>query len=143
MDILINVGRGLLGIAAFIGIAYLFSSNRKAIPWRLVGIGLLLQLIFGLLVLRVDIVRVAVDAVGTFFVRILEFNRAGAEFLFGSLITNTQSFGFLFAFNVLPTIVFFSALTSLLFYLGILQKIVYAFAYVMSRTMRLSGPESL
>jgi CNT family concentrative nucleoside transporter len=143
MDILINVGRGLLGIAAFIGIAYLFSSNRKAIPWRLVGIGMLLQVIFGLLVLRVDIVRVAVDAVGTFFVRILEFNRAGAEFLFGSLITNTQSFGYLFAFNVLPTIVFFSALTSLLFYLGILQKIVYAFAYVMSRTMRLSGPESL
>jgi CNT family concentrative nucleoside transporter len=143
MDILINVGRGLLGIGAFIGIAYLFSSNRKAIPWRLVGVGMLLQLIFGLLVLRVDIVRVAVDAVGTFFVRILEFNRAGAEFLFGSLITNTQTFGYLFAFNVLPTIVFFSALTSLLFYLGILQKIVYAFAYVMSRTMRLSGPESL
>lgn len=143
MDTLINVGRGLLGIAAFIGIAYLFSANKKAIPWRLVGVGMLLQLIFGLLVLRVDIVRVAVDAVGTFFVRILEFNRAGAEFLFGSLITNTETFGYLFAFNVLPTIVFFSALTSLLFYLGILQKVVYAFAYVMTRTMRLSGPESL
>jgi CNT family concentrative nucleoside transporter len=143
MDTLINVGRGLLGIAAFIGIAYLFSANKKAIPWRLVGVGMLLQLIFGVLVLRVDIVRVAVDAVGTFFVRILEFNRAGAEFLFGSLITNTETFGYLFAFNVLPTIVFFSALTSLLFYLGILQKVVYAFAYVMTRTMRLSGPESL
>lgn len=143
MDTLINVGRGLLGIAAFIGIAYLFSANKKAIPWRLVGVGMFLQLIFGVLVLRVDIVRVAVDAVGTFFVRILEFNRAGAEFLFGSLITNTESFGYLFAFNVLPTIVFFSALTSLLFYLGILQKVVYAFAYVMTRTMRLSGPESL
>ena len=143
MDTLINVGRGLLGIAAFIGIAYLFSANKKAIPWRLVGVGMLLQLVFGVLVLRVDIVRVAVDAVGTFFVRILEFNRAGAEFLFGSLITNTETFGYLFAFNVLPTIVFFSALTSLLFYLGILQKVVYAFAYVMTRTMRLSGPESL
>ncbi|HYC51038.1 MAG TPA: nucleoside transporter C-terminal domain-containing protein [Gemmatimonadaceae bacterium] len=143
MDTLINVGRGLLGIAAFIGIAYAFSSNKKAIPWRLVGVGMLLQLIFGLLVLQVDIVRIAVDAVGTFFVRILEFNRAGAEFLFGSLITNTQSFGYLFAFNVLPTIVFFSALTSLLFYLGILQKIVFAFAWVMTRTMKLSGPESL
>ena len=77
MDTLINVGRGLLGMAAFIGIAFLFSSNRKAIPWRLVGVGMLLQLIFGLLVLQVDIVRFAVDAVGTFFVRVLEFNPAG------------------------------------------------------------------
>jgi CNT family concentrative nucleoside transporter len=84
-----------------------------------------------------------VDAVGRFFVRILDFNRAGAEFLFGGLVTNTETFGFLFAFNVLPTIIFFSAVTSLLFYLGILQKIVYAFAWVMTRTMKLSGAESL
>ncbi|MCC6415972.1 MAG: Na+ dependent nucleoside transporter, partial [Opitutaceae bacterium] len=75
--------------------------------------------------------------------RILDFNAAGAEFLFGSLITNKQTFGFLFAFNVLPTIIFFSALTSLLFYLGILQRIVYVFAWVLSRTMKLSGAESL
>jgi CNT family concentrative nucleoside transporter len=143
MDSLLYIVRGLLGIAVFLGIAVLFSSNRKAIPWRLVGVGMLLQLIVGILVLRVDIVRVGVDAVGRFFVRILDFNRAGAEFLFGGLVTNTQTFGFLFAFNVLPTIIFFSALTSLLFYLGILQKIVYAFAVVMTRTMRLSGPESL
>src|SRR5688572_2741599 len=143
MDTLINVGRGLLGIVAFLAIAYVFSSNRKAIPWKLVGIGMALQIIFGILVLRVDFVRIAFDAIGTFFVRILEFNRAGAEFLFGSLVTNTQTFGFLFAFNVLPTIIFFSALTSLLFYLGILQKIVFVFAWVMTRTMKLSGPESL
>jgi concentrative nucleoside transporter, CNT family len=143
MDVLINVGRGLLGMFAFIAIAYAFSSNRKAIPWRLVGVGMALQIVFGLLVLRVDAVRIAVDAVGRFFVRILEFNRAGAEFLFGGLVTNTQTFGYLFAFNVLPTIIFFSALTSLLFYLGVLQKIVYGFAWVMSRTMRLSGAESL
>ena len=135
--------RGLLGIGAFLAIAYAFSSNRRAIPWRVVVAGMALQFIFGILVLHVDIVRIGVDAVGTFFVRILDFNRAGAEFLLGSLITNTQTFGFLFAFNVLPTIIFFSALTSLLFYLGILQKIVYAFAWVMTRTMKLSGPESL
>ena len=143
METFLYALRGLLGIAAFLAIAYAFSSNRKLIPWRVVVVGLALQFIFGVLVLHVDIVRVGVDAVGTFFVRILGFNRQGAEFLFGSLVTNTETFGFLFAFNVLPTIIFFSALTSLLFYLGILQKIVYGFAYVMTRTMRLSGPESL
>ena len=135
--------RALFGMAVLIGVAVLFSSNRKRIPWKLVGIGMALQFIIAVLVLKVDIVRVGVDAVSNFFVRILDFNRAGTEFLFGSLVTNTQSFGFLFAFNVLPTIIFFSALTSLLFYLGILQKIVYAFARVMTRTMNLSGAESL
>ena len=135
--------RALFGMAVLIGVAVLFSSNRKRIPWRLVGIGMALQFIIAVLVLKVDIVRVGVDAVSNFFVRILDFNRAGTEFLFGSLITNTASFGFLFAFNVLPTIIFFSALTSLLFYLGILQKIVYGFARVMTRTMNLSGAESL
>ena len=135
--------RGLLGIAVFIGIAWCFSSNRRAIPWRLVGAGLILQVVFGLLVLRVDLVRAAVDAVGRFFIRILEFNEAGARFLFGNLLDASQSWGFLFAFKVLPTIVFFSAFTSLLFYVGILQRIVFAFAWVMSKTMKLSGAESL
>jgi CNT family concentrative nucleoside transporter len=143
MDTVIHVGRGLLGYAAFLGIAYAFSSNRRMVPWRLVIAGTALQMLFGVLVLRVDIVRFMVDAVGRFFVRILDFNRAGAEFLFGSLVTNTESFGYLFALNVLPTIIFFSALTSLLFYLGILQRIVYAFAWVMTSTMKLSGAESL
>ncbi|MEX2178739.1 MAG: nucleoside transporter C-terminal domain-containing protein [Gemmatimonadaceae bacterium] len=143
MDTILNLARGLLGMAVFVVILYAFSSNRRAISWRLVGSALALQILFGILVLHVDIVRVAVDGVGRFFVRILDFNRAGAEFLFGSLITNTDTFGFLFAFNVLPTIIFFSALTSLLFYLGILQKVVYAFAWVMTRTMKLSGAESL
>ena len=135
--------RALLGMAVLIGVAVLFSSNRKRIPWRLVGIGMLLQFVIAVLVLKVDFVRVGVDGVSNFFVKILDFNRAGTEFLFGSLITNTQTFGFLFAFNVLPTIIFFSALTSMLFYLGILQKIVYYFALVMTKTMRLSGAESL
>lgn len=143
MDILLRELRGLLGIAVLIGVAVLFSANRKRIDWKLVGTGMALQFVFGILVLRVDLVRGIVDAIGNFFVRILDFNRAGAEFLFGGLVTNTQTFGFLFAFNVLPTIIFFSALTSLLFYLGILQKIVYAFAWAMSRTMKLSGAESL
>lgn len=143
MDTLLNVARGLLGIVAFIGIAWCFSANRRAIPWRLVLTGLALQVVFGLLVLRVDAVRTVVDAVGRFFVRILDFNEAGARFLFGNLLDASQSWGFLFAFKVLPTIVFFSAFTSLLFYLGILQRIVFVFAWVMSKTMKLSGAESL
>ena len=105
--------------------------------------GVVLQIVFGILVLKVDVVRLGVDAVGRFFVRVLEFNEAGARFLFGNLLDASQAWGFIFAFKVLPTIIFFSALTSLLFYLGILQRIVYAFAWVMSKTMNLSGAESL
>jgi len=143
MEQLIHIGRGLIGIVAFIGIAVVFSANRRAIPWKLVIVGLTLQVTFGFLVLHVGIVRQLVEWVGLFFVRILDFNSAGAEFLFGKLITDKATFGYLFAFNVLPTIIFFSALTSLLFYLGILQKIVFAFAWMMSKTMNLSGAESL
>jgi CNT family concentrative nucleoside transporter len=143
METLNHVLRGLLGIAGFIGIAYLCSENRRAIPWRLVGAGLLLEFVCGVLVLKVDAVRIAVDWVGNMFVAILDFNKAGSQFLFGSLVTDTKTFGYLFAFNVLPTIIFFSALTSLLFYVGLLQKVVYAFAWLMSKTMKLSGAESL
>ncbi|HYP18056.1 MAG TPA: nucleoside transporter C-terminal domain-containing protein [Opitutus sp.] len=143
METLTHVGRALLGIVAFIGLAVAFSENRRAIPWRLVAAGLALQIVCGVLVLKVDAVRAGVDAVGNMFVAILDFNRAGSQFLFGNLITDTKSFGYIFAFNVLPTIVFFSALTSLLFYLGLLQKVVYAFAWLMSKTMKLSGAESL
>jgi concentrative nucleoside transporter, CNT family len=140
---LMHILRGLLGIAAFIGVAVVFSSNRRAIPWRLVAMGVILQIVFGFLVLRVDAIRSVVDAIGTFFVRVLDFNEAGSRFLFGNLVDASQSWGFLFAFKVLPTIIFFSALTSLLFYLGILQRIVFVFAWVMSKTMNLSGAESL
>lgn len=138
-----HVLRGLLGIAGLLGLAYLFSSNRKAINWRLVGTGLLIQLTLALMVLHVDLVRMGVDCVGRGFVALLSFNKAGAEFLFGGLVSNTKSFGYIFAFNVLPTIIFFSAFTSMLFYLGILQKVVAAFAWVLSKSMNLSGPESL
>jgi CNT family concentrative nucleoside transporter len=143
MDTLIHVFRGLLGIAAFIGIAWLCSANRKAIPWRLVGAGLLLQIACGVLVLKVDAVRLGVEWLAKVFNKVMDFNTAGTAFLFGGLVDSTKSWGFLFAFNVLPTIIFFSALTSLLFYLGILQKVVYGFAWLMSKTMKLSGAESL
>ena len=123
--------------------AYVCSENRRAIPWRLVFAGLVLEILCGVLVLKVDAAREAVDWVGNMFVAILDFNKAGSQFLFGALVTDTKTFGYLFAFNVLPTIIFFSALTSLLFYLGLLQKVVYSFAWLMSKTMKLSGAESL
>ncbi len=142
MDIT-HVLRGLLGIAAFIGIAFLFSENKRAVPWRLVAAGLILQIICGVLVLKVDFVREAVDLVGQAFVKLMAFNEAGSRFLFGDLIDASKAWGFLFAFKVLPTIIFFSALTSLLFYWGWLQKVVFVFAWLMSKTMKLSGAESL
>jgi CNT family concentrative nucleoside transporter len=143
METLTHIVRGLFGYAAFLGIAVLLSENRRAIPWKLVLAGTMLQFVGGFLVLHVDIVRIAVDGLGRFFVKILDFNQDGAGFLFGRLLDDRQAWGYLFAFKVLPTIIFFSALTSLLFYLGFLQKVVYAFAWVMSKTMKLSGAESL
>jgi concentrative nucleoside transporter, CNT family len=143
MDTFLHIARGVFGYVAFLGIAVLLSENRRAIPWRLVLAATALQVVGGLLVLHVEVVRWMVDGVGRFFVKILDFNQDGAGFLFGRLLNEKEAWGYLFAFKVLPTIIFFSALTSLLFYLGLLQKIVYVFAWVMSKTMRLSGAESL
>jgi concentrative nucleoside transporter, CNT family len=143
METFVHVVRGLIGVAAFVGLATLFSSNRKAIPWRLVGAGMVLQVAIAFAVLHLAPLRVAVEAVSRFFVAIMGFSNAGAEFLFGKLVDDQQAWGYLFAFKVLPSIVFFAAFTSLLYYLGILQKIVYVFAWIMSKTMKLSGAESL
>lgn len=149
MNLILNINissllRGLLGMAVLVFICYLLSSNRKKISWRIVLTGLLLQLVFAILVLKVSFVQRIFEICGNFFVVILSFTKEGSHFVFGNLVNNTESLGFIFAFQILPTIIFFSALTSLLFYLGILQKIVYGIAWVMSKTMRnLSGAESL
>lgn len=135
--------RGLIGIVFIIGLCYLLSSNKKKIDWKLVGIGLSLQIVFALLVLKVDAVAAVFKWIAEKVVEFLGVAEEGAQFVFGNLVDPSQSMGYIFAFKVLPTIVFFSAFTSLLYYLGILQKIVYAFAWVMSKTMRLSGAESL
>lgn len=137
-----GVMRGLLGMIVLLGACWLLSANRGAIDWRLVGSGILIQLIFALLVLKVPAVRIVFEWVSGFFVMVLNFTYEGSVLLFGDLM-NVESYGYIFAFQVLPTIVFFSALSSLLYYLGILQKIVYVFAWVMNRTMHLSGAESL
>ena len=135
--------RGILGVAVLLLVAYLFSSDRKRINWRLVVTGVILQVVFALGVLKVGAVRAVFRWISQGFVEILNFSSAGAEFLFGGLVSDIDGFGFIFAFQVLPTIVFFSALSSFLYYLGILQRIVYGFAWIMSKTMHLSGAESL
>jgi len=134
--------RGLLGMISIIFIAWLFSSNRRAINWKSVGIGLGIQILLAFAILKLPPVQFAFESVGQVFVRVLDFTKAGTEFLFAGFL-DTSTYGFIFAFQVLPTIIFFSALTSLLFYLGIIQKVVYGLAWVMTKAMRLSGAESL
>lgn len=135
--------RGVIGMICIIGFCFLLSNNKKKIDWRLVTIGILLQLIFAIAVLKFESVAYVFDVVSTGVVKFLAVSEAGAQFVFGNFIDSSQSWGYVFAFKVLPTIVFFSAFTSLLYYLGILQKVVYVLAWIMSRTMRLSGAESL
>ena len=133
---------GALGMVAILLIAYLFSSNRRAVNWRTVGIGLLLQLCIAVGILKVNFIQKGFDAVGSIFVLILDFTRAGSQFLLGNLL-DSQSFGYIFVFQVLPTIIFFSALTSLLFYLGVIQIVVKAMAWALSKLLNISGAESL
>ncbi|WP_212668420.1 NupC/NupG family nucleoside CNT transporter [Cellulophaga lytica] len=135
--------RGLLGMSVLILIAFLFSSNRKAINWKTVGIGLALQLIIAIGVLKVSFIQKAFELVGKLFIEILEYTKAGSKFLFDGLIADMDTFGYIFAFQVLPTIIFFSALTSLLFYLGIIQWMVKILAIVLSKFLGISGMESL
>jgi CNT family concentrative nucleoside transporter len=134
--------RGILGMVVIVLIAYLFSSNRKAINWKTVGAGLSAQLLLAIGVLKVAFIRSVFEFVGSIFIEILDYTRAGSEFLFGGLM-NIESYGFIFVFQILPTIIFFAALTSLLFYLGIIQVVVRGMAWIMTKLMHISGPESL
>ena len=133
--------RGLVGIVVLILVAFIFSSNKRQVDWRLVGIGVILQALFGFLITKVEFVARIFATVSRAFVKFLSFSADGATFIFGDLATD--SFGFIFAFQVLPTIIFFSTVSAGLYYLGVLQKVVFGIAWVMARTMRLSGPESL
>ncbi len=140
---IISILRGCLGIVFLLAVAYAFSTSRKSINWRLVGIGISLQFVLALLVLKVPFVKSIFDVISKGFVTVLNFTKEGSAFLFGNLVTDLDTMGFIFAFQILPTIVFFAALSSALYYLGVIQWIVYGFAWVMSRTMKLSGAESL
>jgi concentrative nucleoside transporter, CNT family len=138
-----SLWRGALGMISLIIIAFLFSSNRKAIDWKIVGIGLAFQLLIAIGVLKVDFIKNAFEFVGGLFVSVLDFTRAGSKFLFEGLVVDMDTFGFIFAFQVLPTIIFFSSLTSVLFYLGIIQKVVKGMAWLLSKALKISGAESL
>nr|WP_299385026.1 nucleoside transporter C-terminal domain-containing protein [Allomuricauda sp.] len=134
--------RGALGMAVLILISFLFSANRRAINWKTVGIGLSLQLLVAIGVLKIPFVKIIFEWIGEKFVELLNYTRAGSKFLFEGLV-DIDSFGFIFAFQVLPTIIFFSALTSVLFYLGVIQKVVRALAWLLSKSLGISGAESL
>jgi len=157
MELLIDILRGGLGITVMLGICYLLSNNRSAINWRLVLGGLVLQVVLAILILRVPLIYSFFQVIADAFVALLGYAEAGASFVFGSwpdeayiqstnFATGLQvpfKLGYMFAFKVLPTIIFFSAFSAILYYLGILQIIIYGFAKVMSKVMMLSGAESL
>ena len=134
--------RGIIGMISLVGLAYILSSNRKAINWKTVGAGLSAQLIIAIGVLKVSFVKAVFEFVGKIFTNILDYTAAGSEFLFGGLM-NTESYGFIFVFQILPTILFFSALTSLLFYLGVIQVVVKGMAWLLTKLLKISGAESL
>ena len=138
-----SLWRGILGMITLVFIAFLFSANRRAVNWKVVGIGLAFQLIIAIGVLKVSFVKSIFEFVGSLFIDVLEFTKAGSKFLFEGLVVDMDTFGFIFAFQVLPTILFFSALTSVLFYLGIIQKVVKALAWLLSKALKISGAESL
>ncbi|WP_044404717.1 NupC/NupG family nucleoside CNT transporter [Lacinutrix sp. Hel_I_90] len=137
-----SLWRGILGMISLIVIAFLFSSNRKAINWKTVGLGLFFQLVIAIGVLKIDFIKSAFEYIGKAFIAILGFTQAGSEFLFGGML-DVKSFGFIFAFQVLPTIIFFSALTSVLFYLGLIQKAVKGMGLLLTKILGISGAESL
>ena len=141
LEVLGRIGFGLFGLAVLIGIVWLFSNNRRAIDWKLVATGITLQIAFAALVLLVPGGREVFDWLGHGFVKILEFVKAGSGFIFGSLM-DTEKFGFIFAFQVLPTIIFFAALMGVMYHLGVMQFIVRMMALAITKVMRVSGAET-
>jgi CNT family concentrative nucleoside transporter len=145
MDVL-SVVRGLIGLTAMTALAFVFSNNRRRIDWRLVGSGIVLQFAFALLVVKTDIGRIVFQQISRFFVFVFGFAGDGAQFVFGSLAKGPAvqgSLGFFFAFQVLPTIIFFASVMGVLYYLGIMQTVVQGIAWVMAKLMKISGAESL
>lgn len=140
-----NLGRGFLGMTFLIGLCYLFSNNRKAINWKLVGVGIVAQIAFALGVLthgKYNIFRIFIQWCSEKFVEVINLAHKGIEFIFGNLADPTGSWAYVFAVQVLPNIIFFAALSALMYYLGVLQKVVYFFALLLSK-LKISGAESV
>lgn len=138
----LSVARGFIGLAVVVGFAWLLSTNRRAISWRVVGVGLVMQVVLAVCVLYVPPVKVAFEFSGRLFLKVLDFSKQGAGFLLGDMLDQSK-YGYIFVFQILPTIIFFSALMSVLFYFGIIQKVVYALAWVFTKALKISGAESL
>jgi len=137
-----NIAFGLFGLAVLISFAYLLSGSKKSIDWRQIAAGVSLQIVFAIIVILVPGGREFFNFISRIFVKVIDFAMAGAEFIFGDLTKSTE-FGFIFAFQVLPTIIFFASLMGVLYHLGIMQKIVQGMAWVMQKLLRISGSESL
>ena len=142
MEVITRMAFGLFGLAVLIGLAWLFSNNRRGVDWKLVGIGLALQLVIAAFVLLTPWGASVFDALSSGFVKLLGFTTEGARFIFGDF-TDPAKFGFVFAFQVLPTIIFFASFMSVLYHLGVMQKIVQGMAWVITKVMRVSGAETL
>ena len=134
--------RGLIGMLVLIILAYLLSNNRKQISWKLVIIGLTAQISIAIGVIKISVIKSFFGIISSFFVKILEYTNAGTAMLLGEF-ASIDKYGFIFVFQALPIIIFFSALTSVLFYLGIIQKIVQFLALSLKKLLGISGPESL
>jgi CNT family concentrative nucleoside transporter len=134
--------RGSLGMLVLIFIAYLFSNNRKAIAWKTVGIGLLIQVVIAIGVLKIEWVKRVFETLGNFFIKVLEYTGEGTKMLLGEF-GNTETYGFIFVFQALPVIIFFSALSSILYYFGVIQKVVGFLAWLLTKIFKISGAESL
>jgi concentrative nucleoside transporter, CNT family len=137
-----NLGRGALGMLFLVFVCWLFSNNRRAINWKLVGIGIVAQICFALGVLKVNFLRIIFGWLSEKFVELINVGHKGIEFMFGKLADQTGAWGYIFAVQALSNIIFFAALASILYYLGVLQKIVYVFAWMLKK-LGISGPESV
>ena len=134
--------RGLMGMLVLIMFAYVLSNNRKQISWKLVAIGLIAQISIAIGVIKISVIKNFFGFISSFFVNILEYTNAGTAMLLGEF-ASVDKYGFIFVFQALPIIIFFSALTSLLFYLGIIQKVVKFLAWALKKLLGISGTESL
>ena len=139
---IITIIRGLLGLTSLLLISFLFSNNRKKIQWKTVFISIFIQFIIAVLILKISLIQSIFEIISKFFVRIINYTTSGSSFLFSSLV-DQQKFAYIFAFQVLPVIIFFSALTSVLYHLGIIQKIVSLLAWILNKFLKITGAESL
>ena len=137
-----SIVRGIIGLSSIILIAYLLSNNKKRIDWKTIIIGLSSQLVIAVAVLRIEFVRMIFEKIGQGFLAIVTFTNQGSKILFGEL-ADSSKYGEIFVFQVLPVIIFFSALTSVLYYYRIIQKVVSGLAWMLTKFLNISGQESL